>query len=402
MKTLIIKRARIEYGFHEEADQPAKTQTHLKDIQITDGVVTKIEEDIAISDGAEVIDANGALLAPSFREMHIHIDKTYFGGPWKACKPITNGIVTRIEEEEQLLPAQLKYAPERAEIVIQHLMKHGHTHIRSHCNIDPSIGLKNLEVTVQALEAYKDHITYDIVAFPQHGLLRSEVEPLMRDAMKKGATIVGGVDPATIDRNIEESLQTTFSIAQETNAGVDLHLHDPDTLGAFTFHRLAELTMSYGLEGRVTISHANALGDLHGEVLEEMLQTIHKAGIDITSTIPINRPTIPVPTLDKTGIQVSVGHDSLTDHWDPFGSGNTIEKLSVLAERFNVADERGLHDIWKYASGGITSIDQTGAHAWPNVGDKANMLLLDATCTAEAIARRKNVKHTISNGTIIY
>lgn len=402
MSTLIIKQARLEYGFHDEEGKPTSTLTKLQDIKIVDGVVADIQDTIDDVGDIPVIDAKGALLAPSFREMHIHIDKTYFGGPWKACKPITNGILTRIEEEEKLLPTQLKHAPDRADKFLKHLIAQGHTHIRTHCNVDPSIGLQNLEVTVNALEKYKNQITYDIVAFPQHGLLRSNVAPLIREAMKKGATLVGGVDPATIDRNIDDSLETMFSIANEAGTGLDIHLHDPDTLGEFTFYKVVDLTTKYNLQGKVTISHAIALGDLYGESLKNMLEALSNAGIDVTTTIPINRPTVPVLQMDALNIQVSVGHDSLTDHWSPFGSGNTIEKLNVLAERFKISHERGLHDVWKYASGGITSIDQNGDHVWPKVGCKANMLLIDATCTAEAVARRNDIVYVISNGKVIH
>lgn len=401
MGTLIIKQARLEYGFHEEKGKPTSTLTKLQDIKIIDGVVVDIKDKITDIGDTPVIDANGSLLTPSFREMHIHIDKTYFGGPWKSCKPITNGILTRIEEEEKLLPTQLKYAPERADKFLKHLIEQGHTHIRTHCNIDPSIGLQNLEVTVNALEKYRDKITYDIVAFPQHGLLRSNVSSLVSEAMNKGATLVGGVDPATIDRNIDESLEEMFSIAKEAGTGLDIHLHDPDTLGEFTFYKVINLTLKNDLQGKVTISHAPALADIHGEVLENMLASLSNAGIDITTTIPINRPTIPVLELDRANIEVSVGHDSLTDHWSPFGSGNTIEKLNILAERFKISDERGLHDVWKYASGGITPINTKGEQAWPKIGDKANMLLINATCTAEVVARRKNIEHVISKGNVI-
>lgn len=401
MGTLIIKQARLEYGFQDEAGKPTSTVTKLQDLKITDGVIAEIADDIVSIDGIPVIDAKGALLTPSFREMHIHIDKTYFGGPWKACKPITKGILTRIEEEEKLLPVQLKHAPERADIFLNHLIDHGHTHIRTHCNIDPSIGLKNLEVTVNALEKYKDQITYDIVAFPQHGLLRSNVDSLMREAMKMGATIVGGVDPATIDRNVDKSLEAMFAIAKESNKGLDIHLHDPDTLGEFTFYKVIDLTLKHNLQGKVTIGHAPALADIHGEAREKMFTALREAGIDITTTIPIDRPTIPVLELDEANIEVSVGHDSLTDHWSPFGSGDTIEKLNILAERFKISDERGLHDVWKYASGGITPLNKNGKQVWPQVGDQANMLLIDATCTAETVARRKNINHVISNGKII-
>ncbi|WP_019375816.1 amidohydrolase [Virgibacillus halodenitrificans] len=401
MGRLVIKNALLECGFNDEFQQPTSTITEKKDILIEHGIIKEVSDYIQDTADAEILDAMGQLVLPSFKEMHIHIDKTYFGGPWKACKPITNGILTRIEEETKLLPEQLKHAPERADLFIQHLIKHGHTYIRSHCNIDPSIGLENLKVTVNALEKYKDQISYDIVAFPQHGLLRSEVEPLMREAMSSGATLVGGVDPATIDKNIDKSLETMFDIALEANTGLDLHLHDPDTLGEFTFYKLIELTHKHGLEGNVTISHAIALGDLHGEPLSNMLKAIKKAGIDITTTIPINRPTIPVIALDQAGVSVSVGHDSLTDHWSPFGSGDTIEKLSILAERFRLSDERSLSQAWKYASGGITPLDKAGNQVWPKIGDVANMLIVDAGCSAETVARRKPITHTIAEGKVI-
>lgn len=49
-------------------------------------------------------------------------------------------------------------------------------------------------------------MTYEIVAFPQHGLLRTNSKGLMRQAMKEGASLVGGLDPGGVDNNIEASL----------------------------------------------------------------------------------------------------------------------------------------------------------------------------------------------------
>lgn len=102
---------------------------------------------------------------------------------------------------------------------------------------------------------------------------------------------------------------------------MDIHLHDPNSLGAFTFERMADYTREAGLAGRATISHGIALADLDGEALAEMAAILKEQEIDVTTTIPINRTTIPVPALDRYGIPVSVGHDSLTDHWSPFGTG---------------------------------------------------------------------------------
>ena len=397
MTALWITNVRLETGFISENEQITGTSTEICHLKIEDGKIAEISQ-LAPDSNESQLDAKQKLLLPSLRDMHIHIDKTYYGGPWKACTPITNGIFTRLEEEKELLPKLLPTAQERAEKMIELYLTNGHTHIRTHCNVDPVIGLKNLEATVNALKKYEDVLTYDIVAFPQHGLLRSGSVQLIRDAMKNGATLVGGVDPATVDRNIEKSLHTIFEIAAEHNKGVDIHLHDPNSLGAFTFERMADYTKEAGMAGRATISHGIALADLSGDALAEMAAILKEQEIDVTTTIPINRTTIPVPALDRYGIPVSVGHDSITDHWSPFGTGNTIQKLGTLAERFRMIDEYSLSSVLKFATGGITPLNKAGERVWPKGGDDATMMLVDAACSAEAIARRAPVEALFFKG----
>ena len=401
MQNLLIKNAKLETGFSYINGHIVNTQTEIFDVLIMNGQVTEIGKDI-LSSNIEVLDAQESLLMPAFREMHIHVDKTYFGGPWKACKPAMKGIFTRIEEEGELLPAQLPVALQRAENMIQFLLSQGHTHIRSHCNVDPQIGTKHIEITKEAFQKFEGQVTYDIVAFPQHGLLRSGVEPLIREAMKMGATLVGGLDPSVIDRDIDRSLHTTMDIAVEAGTGIDMHIHDPNTLGAFEFYQLAKLTKEANKVGQVTISHAMALGDLEGKELEALTATLADAQIDVTSTVPIGRTTIPIPYLYDNGVKVSLGHDSLTDHWSPFGTGNTVEKLNTFVERFKCIDEYSLSRCWKYASGGITPLNDVGMRVWPQVGDLANIVLLDAECSAHAVARRRPITHVISQGQLIF
>ncbi|ALS77243.1 amidohydrolase family protein [Planococcus kocurii] len=397
MKNYWLMNVRLEKGFKRDGNRITGTETEIVHLEIEEGKIKSISKELP-NNLVEKYDAEHQLLLPSLREMHIHIDKTFYSGPWKACTPITKGIFTRLEEEKELLPKLLPTAQQRAENMIDMLIRNGHTHIRTHCNVDPVIGLKNLEATMRALENYKDVITYDVVAFPQHGLLRSDSVELVREAMKNGATLVGGVDPATVDRHIERSLSTVFDIAAEHNAGIDLHLHDPDTLGAFTFSRLADYTKQANMQGRVTISHGIALGDLEGDVLASTLADLRESRIDVTTTIPINRPTIPVAKIDQAGIEVSLGHDSITDHWSPFGTGNTIRKLATLAERFKYIDEYSLNRLLKYATGGITPLNEQGERVWPQIGDTASMILVNASCTAEAIARRADIKAVFFKG----
>lgn len=397
MNTYWIVNATIETGFNYESRVTSTTTatTHLK---IEDATITEVISTYPDQTDLPVIDAEGALLLPAFREMHIHIDKTYYSGPWKAVEPAVNGIFTRIEEEQTILKEQLPVAEGRAKKMIELLLQNGHTHIRTHCNIDPVTGIENLKATVRALQAYEDYLTYEIVAFPQHGLLRSNAESLVRQAMEHGATHVGGVDPATVDRDINKSLETMFAIALDYDKNIDIHLHDPDSLGAFEMEQIADLVKKNGYEGRVTISHALALGDLKENRLKQLTGVLNDSKIDVTTTVPINRPTIPIPALWGAGIPISVGHDSLTDHWSPFGTGNTIDKLATLGERFGISDEVGLNQLLKYATGGITPLSAEGQQQWPKPGDAASFMLVDAVCSAEAIARRKPISAVFGKG----
>ncbi len=401
---LLLKQVRLEQGYTYDGETIIGTKTDFFDVLIDNGIFALIEKEIAVTDEMTIIEANGQLLLPSLREMHIHIDKTYFGGEWKAPTPVTEGIVTRIKEEEWLLPQQLPVARERARKVVEHYIANGHTHIRSHCNITPQIGTEHIKITKEVLAEFEDQITYEIVAFPQHGLLRSNVEPLMREALEMGVTHIGGVDPATIDRNIHQSLEKTVALAKEYDVAIDIHIHDRDTLGVFEFDVLMDFIDKYEFKNPVTISHAMALANLEDHVLERITERLADYKIDITSTVPtgLGKSTIPIPYLYDRGVFISMGHDSLTDHWSPFGTGDTIHRLNILTERFRYITEFDISQSLKYATGGITPLNEKGEVVWPKVGDQANALLADGVSTAHVIARLCPISTVISKGKIIH
>lgn len=395
-----LTNVKLETGYTYEEAKISQTETEIYSLLIEDGIIKKIISGIVQEEGTLIFDANRLLVLPAFEEMHIHIDKTYYGGPWKACMPAEN-IFTRFNEEETILPKQLATAQHRAENMLELLLRNGATNIRTHCNVDPIIGLRNLEATLSALETYKDRLSGRIVAFPQHGLLRSNSVQLVKDAMRMGAQLVGGVDPATVDNDIEKSLHTIMDIAVEFNADVDIHLHDANNLGTFTMKRLASLTEEAGWQGRVTISHALGLGGVTDKEAEEVAERLAALKIDITSTVPIGKQVIPIPLLDRKGVKVSLGNDSITDHWSPFGTGDMLQKANRLAERFGWSDERSLGKALRFITGGKETLNNEGERVWPNVGDEASFVLTNATCVAEAVARQTEKCVVMYKGNVV-
>ncbi|WP_337999452.1 amidohydrolase [Solibacillus daqui] len=402
--SLLLKNVRLETGYQFENEEVIRTNTELMDILMEDGVFKKIEKQIEPSENVTVLDAKGRLLLPSLKDMHIHLDKTYYSGPWKAPTIAKKGIWTRIEEEQQLLPKQLPVMVDRAQAIIELLISNGHTHIRTHCNVDPLIGTKHVELVLELLENYRDKITYELVAFPQHGLLHSQVEQQLQQALQMGATHIGGLDPATVDQDINRSLETMVRLAHEADKGIDIHLHDGGTLGEYEIHRLMDYLEHYQFKNEVTISHAFALADISTASLEKLMERMKKHQINIATTVPFgqNRPTIPVFHLTNSGIGVAVGHDSLTDHWSPFGSGDTVDKLKILAERFYCSDERRLGQCWKFGSGNITPLNEQGLQQWPKIGDEANAVLVEAVCSAQVIARNRPIEYVLFRGNVTF
>jgi len=397
-----LLNVRLETGYRYEDDVVAGTETAIFHVKIENGVFAEIRPGHDLPETTlPVRDMDQGLMLPAFRDMHIHLDKTYYGGPWKAPTVPTKGILSRLEEEERLLPELLPVARERAEGLLDLLIRFGSTQIRSHCNVDPIIGLRNLEATMQAVEHYKDRASVEIVAFPQHGLLRSQSTALVREALRSGASIVGGVDPATLDENMEKSLDTVMQLAVEANADIDLHLHEPGDVGMKTFRHLADLTEQAGWQGRVTLSHALALADVPASEASEMAARLAELRISIASSVSLGR-TIPIPLLERHGVNVSLGQDSIMDHWSPFGTGDNLAKAGTLAERFGLSDERSLGQTLGFITGGITPLDRHGQWAWPKVGDAANAVIVAASCSAEAVARRPERKAVLHRGRWVY
>ncbi|WP_332647042.1 amidohydrolase [Lysinibacillus sp. 54212] len=403
--TLLLKNVRLETGYSYDQSFVTATETKIVDILIENGRFVEIAPTIQAS-AAVVVDAKEQLLVPSFKEMHTHIDKTYFGGEWKAPSPATEGIFTRFKEEAILLPQQLEVAEERAHGMVQHYIKHGHTHIRTHVNVDPHIKTKHMEIAKRVLESYQDRITYEIVAFPQHGVLRNGPEflTILEEALGMGATHIGGVDPALVDRNSGEVLKTTFALAEKYDVGIDIHLHEQNTLGEFEIHQILNEIELRSFNKEVTLSHAFAFADLPQQSLDNLIDRVAANHVRVTTTVPIGAGsiTIPVKYMVDRGVKVSFGHDSLMDHWSPFGSGDTIHKLNRFVQRFSYIDEWHIGRSLKYATGGITPLNEDGEQQWPKVGDAANALLVDAVSSAHLIARQCPISTVISKGNIIH
>ncbi|MGF6177609.1 amidohydrolase family protein [Ensifer sp. 4252] len=401
----LLADVRLEEGFEYDGDTVIGTRTALYTVEIKDGKIAALHPaNATLPGGVPRYQAHGQLLLPAMRDMHIHLDKTFYGGPWQAPRPRQGkAIMDMIALEEKLIPQLLPTSQQRAEGLIALLQSKGSTVARSHCNIDPVSGLKSLEHLQRALENHRDDFVCEIVAFPQHGLLHSNVDALMREAMQMGAHYVGGLDPTNVDGAMEKSLDSMFQIALDTGKGVDIHLHETSPAGVAAINYMIEtVEKNPALRGKVTISHAFALTTLTPEALEETASRLAENQMTIASTVPLGALTMPLPQLSKAGVFVMTGTDSVIDHWSPFGSGDMLEKACFYAQLYRGSDEFHLSRAMAIATGGVLPLDDAGKRAWPNAGDDAAFTLVGASCSAEAVARVPARTATFHQGRLVF
>lgn len=381
-----IKNVLLEVGREEISKNDIITKTKKVSLCIEDGIIKEIADDVP-ENAEEVIDAKGYLAVPSLVDNHIHLDKGHYGGKWKAVVPMNN-VAERIVEEQGFLKDFLLETPKKAQALIDLITSNGATFLRVHVNVDPTIELDNLNIIKEVLENNKHKLDYEIVVFPQHGTLTTEYKGLLTKALKDDkVTVIGALDPATIDYDIEKSLKTTFDLAKKYDKEIDIHLHDRGTLGIYEINRIIDYTVSSNLQGKVQISHGLALGDISNNELDTIAKRLKEAKITINTTAPIDTKALSIPILQSHGISVNVVNDNINDHWSPFGTGDLIQRVSRAAEIFSMCDEVSLSEALGLVTNGITPLDKEGKQVWPKVGDKANILFVKAESSAHLVAR---------------
>ena len=187
-----LKNVRLETGFEYKDGEVDQTKTELFMVQISDGKIKSIS---ANKLNEKAIDAKGLLMLPAFRDMHIHLDKTYYGDQWRAVKKRTGGIKGMIALEQEIIPELLKNSTYKAERMIELLQSKGTSFARSHVNIEPTSKLQSLKNLQVALENKKTGFDAELVAFPQHGVFYTDSVPYLKEAAQMDIDFIGGVDP---------------------------------------------------------------------------------------------------------------------------------------------------------------------------------------------------------------
>ena len=363
------------------------------DIGIDKGRIAAIEPGLA-ADGRE-IDAGGRLVSPGFIETHIHLDKSCLLDRCKSDEGTLEeaiGEVARAKREFQ--PQDVR---ERAIRTLEKSILQGTTHMRTHLEVDPVVGLRSLEGILPLIEEYKWAIDLEICVFPQEGLLNNPgTDELMIEGLQRGCTVVGGA-PYT-DSDPPGQIDRLFEMARTFDVDLDMHLDFGNTPEGMTVEHVCKRTEEHGYGGRVAIGHVTQMSTLEPPAFERITRRLADAGVAVT-VLPstdlylmgrhqdhdVLRGVVPVHKMLRHGVNCNLSSNNVLNPFTPFGDCSLIRMANLYANICQVGqidDTIECFEMVTRRSADLLNLEDYGIE----VGKSADLVVIDNIDRQSAVA----------------
>lgn len=381
-------------------------------VGIKDGTFALIDE-AQRPDATEAIDAEGQLLTPPFVDSHFHMDATLsLGMPrmnvsgtllegiglWGELKPLLT--------QEGLVERALRYC--------DLAVSRGLLAIRSHVDTsDPR--LLTVEAMIEVREKVKPYLDLQLVAFPQDGYLRAAgAAQSLERALDMGVDIVGGIPH--FERSMADgaaSVEALCRIAADRGLPVDMHCDESDDPLSRHIETLAQQTVRFGLQGRVAGSHLTSMHSMDNYYVSKLIPLMAEAEINVIANPLINitlqgrhdsypkrRGQTRVPELMEAGVNVAFGHDCVMDPWYSLGSGDMLEVASMALHVGQMTSRDAIRRCFDAVT--VNAAQAIGLENYGiKIGNRADLVLLQAADSIEAIRLRANRLVVIRSGRIV-
>ena len=379
------------------------------DIGIEAGRVAAVETGLAAE--GEEIDVGGRLVSPGFIETHIHLDKSCLLDRCKSVEGTLEEAISEVAKAKQnFQPEEVR---ERAVRTLEKSILQGTTHMRTHLEVDPVVGLRSLEGIQPLIDEYKWAIDLEICVFPQEGLLNNPgTDELMVEGLKRGCHVVGGA-PYT-DSDPPGQIDRLFEMAREFDVDVDMHLDFGNTPEGMTIEHVCNRTEEYGYGGRVTVGHMTQLSTMEVPELERITRRLADVGVAVT-VLPstdlylmgrhqdhnVLRGVVPIHKMLRHGVNCNLSSNNVLNPFTPFGDCSLIRMANLYANICQVGqidDTIECFDMVTRRSAELLNLDDYGIE----VGKWADLVVIDNTDRQSAVAELSPPLMGIKRGRVTF
>ena len=380
----------------------------LVDIGILDGKIKTIREKID-EKGSTEIDAKGKLVTESFVNAHLHLCKVYtlmmmteealkdYHGEDMGKAMTAIELAAKIKEkydEKWILPNVRK--------ALRMAALNGVTHIRAFADVDNKAKLEGIKALIKARDEFKGIVDVEVVAFPQDGVVREPgAYELVREAMKLGADVVGGIPWIEFtEEDEQEHIDKMFEIAKEFDKPVSMLVDDAGDPGLRTLEMLALKAIKEGWEGRVLAHHARAMALYPKPYFMKLVAILKKAKMGVISDPHTGPLHARVKEMIEEGALVALGQDDISDAYYPYGRNNMLEVVFLSSHILWMTTSEDMEKLYD-----MITVDAAEAMGIKNFGLKegndAHLVVLKEENVLEALRNHDEPEYIISHGKLV-
>ena len=380
----------------------------LRNARLADGDATRASVDIAIADGriaaiapriggdGENVDAGGRLVSPGLVESHFHLDKSRI---LNRVAPLPDRRATdymmRTSAVKHTFTVEDVYA--RARDTLEQCLLNGVTHMRTHVEVDPNVGLRGYEAIERLARDHAWAIDLQLCVFLQEGWTNVPgAEANVVAALKRGAQVVGGAP--RYDADGPGQIRRIFALAKEFDVDVDIHLDGGYTTHDMAIYLVCDLADRMGWGGRVAIGHGNKYSCLPPAELAVLGRRLASSGVAVT-VLPatdlftsgrhldhsVIRGVADANALIAQGANCSIATNNVMNPFTPYGDCSLVRIANLYANAVQRGTERDLSDCFAMLTDRPARIlrrDDYGIAA----GHPADLVVWNARTPAEVIA----------------
>lgn len=379
---LILRKARL-----------AQSADTLLDIAVANGRIVEIASKISGDGPSE--DLDGRLVIPGFVDSHIHLDKSCILDRCRSEEGTLQEAIAEVAAAKRAFTEDDVYA--RGRRTLEKAILQGTTHMRTHVEVDPRIGLKSFNAISRLKKNYAWAIDLEICVFPQEGMLNDPgTEGLLVAACEAGADLIGGC-PYT-DSDPHGQIGRIFDIARRFNLDIDFHLDfdlDPSWMHLV---EVCRQTTAHRYGGRVAVGHVTKLSALPPAQFDAAARRLADAGVAVT-VLPatdlflmgrahdhdVPRGVAPAHRLVKHGVTCSLATNNVLNPFTPFGDCSLVRMTNLYANVAQIGavnDIAACFDLVTAQPAKLMNLDGYGIA----VGNPADFVVLDCQSPAMAVA----------------
>lgn len=380
-----------------------------RDLLIRDGRVASISESMEIDCGeATWLDLDGFLLLGAPAEPHAHLDKAYCADlAVNQSGDLGGAIEAWLRYREAMSPDDVAG---RADAAVRAYLSRGITAIRSHVDVDASVGLLGLRAVAGVRETVSERCDLQLVAFagvPLSGRAGRENRAVLREALAMGADVVGTCP--TFDPDPVACVDVCLDLAAEYRVPVDLHVDETLDTEPCTLAMLADAVLRRGFPYGVVASHCVSLAMMDQTRAEAIAERVAAAGITVVClpatnlflqgrSVPIATPRglTALATLRRAGVRVAAGGDNMQDPFHPLGGADPFHTAALLVLAGHESVESGLAAVSGTARFAMGLPDNA-----IQVGSPAELVAVRAASPRQAIAEAVADRIVIHGGRVV-